>query len=641
MIDKTIYLAGSNSICFEKGLEILLNVHQHMLVKEVQDAELQISCQQIEENKLRVEKQNEKCIIYYQQKAHFFRGVSLLLQHKSKQQFVLEEFSNYESNGLMMDCSRNCVPTVETIKTYIVRLAEFGMNRLYLYMEDTLEIEGYPYWGYLRGRYSKEEMKECDQYAQLFGITLIPCIQTLAHLKSVLKQPMFAAYRDIDDILFLEEQHTEKLLQAMLKTVSECFSGGIVHLGMDEAAHLGRGQYLEKKGYCEPADIMKRHLEWLTQECERLGLTPIIWSDMYLKLNFGVEDYYSLSEDAEPKNPGNLSDQVTLCYWDYYNEGISFYEKYIHLHQKLGNPVVFAGGAWTWNGVAPGVSKALKSTQDALQACCNTGIRDVFCTVWMDNGAETPLLTMLPILALYGEYGFSKNPSKEAVANRFRFCFGKEWDHYLLLDAFDNPNYEEEKHNQYCENPSKTILYEDNLMGLFTKMYDENKLKFRYKKLAETLSVICMEKGQEEENQLFQYYRILAKLLEKKAGITERIKRAYYKKKLEEMDSIIKNELNEIEELAENLRLERRKIWMKEYKPFGYEILDIRLAGVSVRAKSAADRLAEFIEGKISSIPELEEEILPYKTEEMLEKELLHGYYMWERLISAGNIDGV
>lgn len=47
----------------------------------------------------------------------------------------------------------------------------------------------------------------------------------------------------------------------------------------------------------------------------------------------------------------------------------------------------------------------------------------------------------------------------------------------MLIDAFDNPQYEEGGHNRYCENPSKTILYEDNLMGLFIKMFDEVKLK--------------------------------------------------------------------------------------------------------------------------------------------------------------------
>ena len=40
--------------------------------------------------------------------------------------------------------------------------------------------------------------------------------------------------------------------------------------------------------------------------CKELNLKPMIWSDMYLKLHFGVEDYYSLSEDAEPRNKENM-----------------------------------------------------------------------------------------------------------------------------------------------------------------------------------------------------------------------------------------------------------------------------------------------------------------------------------------------
>ena len=126
---------------------------------------------------------------------------------------------------------------------------------------------------------------------------------------------------------------------------------------------------------------------------------------------------------------------------------LSFMKKYIRLHQKLGNPVIFAGGAWTWNGIAPGISKALLSIKDALTACCEMRINDVFCTVWMDNGAETPLVTMLPILAVYGEYGFSKEPSKDKIAERFEFCFKMKWDNFCLLDAFDNPQYEEGGHN--------------------------------------------------------------------------------------------------------------------------------------------------------------------------------------------------
>ena len=47
------------------------------------------------------------------------------------------------------------------------------------------------------------------------------------------------------------------LLSGLIKTVSECFSGGIVHLGMDEAAHLGRGKYMDLHGPEKGAKLMK------------------------------------------------------------------------------------------------------------------------------------------------------------------------------------------------------------------------------------------------------------------------------------------------------------------------------------------------------------------------------------------------
>ena len=113
-----------------------------------------------------------------------------------------------------------------------------------------------------------------------------------------------------------------------------------------------------------------------------------------------------------------------------------------------------------------------------------------------------------------------------------------KWDSYCLLDAFDNPRYEDGGHNRYCENPSKTILYEDNLMGLFIKMFDEVKLKKRYELLAENLRSIVDDSVDLEEKQIFEYYQLLAEILYQKAGITEQIQKAYFKKELNSMASI-------------------------------------------------------------------------------------------------------
>ncbi|MCI8459751.1 MAG: beta-N-acetylhexosaminidase, partial [Clostridia bacterium] len=71
----------------------------------------------------------------------------------------------YKRFGAMLDCSRNAVLNISAVKRLIDGLAKMGYNTLELYTEDTFEVEGEPYFGYLRGRYSGAEIKEIDAYA--------------------------------------------------------------------------------------------------------------------------------------------------------------------------------------------------------------------------------------------------------------------------------------------------------------------------------------------------------------------------------------------------------------------------------------------------------------------------------------------
>ena len=78
-----------------------------------------------------------------------------------------------------------------------------------LYTEDTFEVEEYPYFGHMRGKYTAAEIKELDAYALSLGIELIPCIQTLAHLNAMFKwEGEFWDVFDCDDILLCDEEKT-------------------------------------------------------------------------------------------------------------------------------------------------------------------------------------------------------------------------------------------------------------------------------------------------------------------------------------------------------------------------------------------------------------------------------------------------
>lgn len=107
-----------------------------------------------------------------------------------------------------MDCSRNAVPTPASLRQLLRQLCRMGYNTVQLYMEDVYEVEGYPYFGHGRGRYTKGELKELDAFAARLGIELVPAVQTLAHLGQTLKWKAMAPFVDTGDILLTDSEDT-------------------------------------------------------------------------------------------------------------------------------------------------------------------------------------------------------------------------------------------------------------------------------------------------------------------------------------------------------------------------------------------------------------------------------------------------
>ena len=176
---------------------------------------------------------------------------------------------NFKKLGVMIDCSRNAVMTIPELKKFITVLGKMGYNQVQLYMEDTYEVEGYDKFGYLRGKYSKEELKELDDFAFGLGIELVPNIQTLAHMTAYAR--WCSEIIDIDDIMLVGDDRVYAFVDAMMASLRECFRTENIHIGMDEAHNLGRGKYLDKNGLEDHAEIMKKHLDRVLALAEKYG----------------------------------------------------------------------------------------------------------------------------------------------------------------------------------------------------------------------------------------------------------------------------------------------------------------------------------------------------------------------------------
>ena len=241
----------------------------------------------------------------------------------------MEETPAYHDLGLMADCSRGAVLNRDGFQRLVMRLSRMGYTVLQLYIEDVYELPDYPYFGWGRGRYTAEDLRWMDDYADSFGIELMPAIQTLAHLRQVVRWPAFRDVHDLDDILLAGEEKTYELIGAMFRQFSSCLRTRRINIGMDEAHLVGLGRYLDKHGYHDRMQIMLDHFSRVYELANQNGLHPMLWSDMFFRLAAGGE-YYADGLQNGSAIAETIPQDVSLLYW-----GLLFREK-VDLRQHAG-----------------------------------------------------------------------------------------------------------------------------------------------------------------------------------------------------------------------------------------------------------------------------------------------------------------
>ncbi len=502
--------------------------------------------------------------------------------------------------GVMIDCSRNAVMSVKAVKEFVDMLVKMGYDTLMLYTEDTYEVNNEPYFGFMRGRYTKAELKELDAYCIAQGVELIPCIQTLAHVNAIFQaSDKYDAVRDCDDILLIDNERTHQLLENIFATLDECFTSRRVHIGMDEADKVGLGKYMKKHGYQDRFDLINRHLHKVCAMADQYGFQTMIWSDMFCRLAANTGDYYDGGDLSAIREKANLPKNVSLAYWDYYSQDYSRYEKMIRTNQAFDRPVLFAGGAWTWKGFTPDNDFSMKTTKVALEACRNNGITDVLMTMWGDDGAECSKWAILPAL-LYTAEAYRGNTDMASIEEKFAQLTGMQMADFLLLDELN------ELKGQHRHNPSKYLLYNDPLMGLNDCRVAAGDGEY-YVNLSEKLKQV---KATEPFRLVFDTATALCQLLGDKVELGVKTRQAYLAKDEKALRTLATVTYPRVMDSLEKFYTAFAAQWVSENKPHGLDVQDIRIGGLLWRLKQSAQRLLAYADGALEKIPELEEEIL-------------------------------
>lgn len=572
--------------------------------------------------------------IVYDKKIHFFRAFSLLMQHleKSNKELHLVEKPQFDLNGPMFDVSQgNAVIKVTEVKSVLRQMAQMGLSTLMLYCEDSFDVKNQPYFGYMRSRYTEADMKECDDYADLFGIEMIPCIQTLAHFWDVLKWHVFDDIYENECCLLVGEEKTYAFLYDLISSATRPFRSKRIHIGMDEAYGLGRGKFFEKNGFVKPEEIMQMHLNQVLKITKELDLQPMMWSDMFFS---GIDyreigDYEKIKEVIKERTQ-YFPEGIQLVYWDYYHNEQEFYEGSISVHRLFGEPV-FAGGIWTWIGYGPHFQRTFKNAEAALNTCKKMGVKEVFATIWTDNGCECLYNTNLLGLCLYAEHGYSETIDYNKLKERFEFITGGNYDDFMALEGLDHtPGIDDIENTSY--NPSKFLMWQDIMSGLCDKNIEGLPLNDHYEKLAQRLQEAIGRNGQFDS--MFEMSYHVARTLALKSEMGLKVTKAYKEDDLETLKNIADEKLPELMKRMKALRECHRQNWFSFYKTLGWDVMDMRYGSLLSRIDSAIVEIHMYLNGEMEKLEELEEERQYYDG-----KPGMIDYLNWfGRIVSASRI---
>lgn len=510
--------------------------------------------------------------------------------------------------GISLDCARNGRMKPEMIKKYIDIMSKMGYNTLLLYLEDMFEIEGEPYFGYKRGRFTTAELSDLDSYAKVRGVEIVAFIELLSHMERIRRWSKYNNLFDNDHILLCDSDQTYEFVEKMFAAIRKGLSSNTICIGFDEATALGRGRYLDIHGYQDPLDIALRHLGKISEIGTKFGYDELIAADdTFLRLaNNGTygENIEQVPEYIKEQIPENVS----LFTWEYFSTVQKTYDKVFRIAKSMKSEVWFCGAMYSWQGYTPHNHFSMQAMKCGFESCFDMGVENAFLTTWGDTGMECSWFSLLPCMYYMAEIA-KGNDDLQKIKSGFYKMFGIEWDTFMLLDLPGTANF-----HYYPDGPSdhhkianceKHFLYNDYFYGLVDNI-DRPEYADEFKAAAEKLDKVVVT---EEYAYLFEWIRDVCNVLAYKCNLGNRTREAYLKKDM----TAIKELLPIYDKVVENLEIFYKsfeKRWMIENLSYGFEVHDIRIGGLIKRVAHCKEILVRFINGEIDKIEQFDEPVL-------------------------------
>ncbi|GAP15350.1 N-acetyl-beta-hexosaminidase [Longilinea arvoryzae] len=331
-----------------------------------------------------------------------FYGVCTLIQWLAQQPALqveclsVEDWPDFPARGVMLDISRDRVPTMQTLYELVDRLAGWKVNQLQLYMEHTFAYQAHPEVWSEASPMTAEEILDLDAYCRERFIELVPNQNSFGHMERWLKHPRYAALAEIQGefstpwgkhhgpfSLAPADPGSFELVSGLYDELLPHFTSRMVNVGCDETFDLGQGRSRELCAQSGVGRVYLKYLNRILAEIQRRGRLPQFWGDIIIK-----------HPDLVPELPKG----AIALEWGY--EASHPFDEHGAQFEAAGVPFYVCPGTSSWNSLAGRTDNALGNLVNAAENGLKHGASGYLNTDWGDNGHwQVPPVSWLGLAA--------------------------------------------------------------------------------------------------------------------------------------------------------------------------------------------------------------------------------------------------
>jgi len=318
----------------------------------------------------------EAVVIEARASAGLFYGVCTLVQlirqfGRRLPCLRIDDWPDIEQRGVMLDISRDKVPTMETLFAMVDLLSGLKVNQLQLYTEHTFAYEGHETVWEKASPMTPQQVLQLQQYCRNRHVQLAPNQNSFGHMERWLKFPQYQAIAELPRGSCLAATRPESIefMDSLYEQLLPHFESPLFNIGCDETWELGKGQ---SASACKRAGVGRVYLQFLLKLyklAKKHGKTPMVWADIINK---------------HPDLIAKLPKDMIMLEWGY--EANHPFDKRCRRFADNGLRFYVCPGTSSWCSIAGRTDNCIGNLASAAKAGVKHAAAGFLNTDWGDNG---------------------------------------------------------------------------------------------------------------------------------------------------------------------------------------------------------------------------------------------------------------